>query len=143
MIRYYTAAEVAHIWRRPLGTVHRLASEHHWKRLPGRARPTCYDGDDVEASMNGTTRWEPANWPDTDYHGDALDMATRSSGVFSMRRHDDRIHVAALHGGDGALRLTESEALEIAESLLAAVALIRRCDDTPNGQLDTLTSSEA
>jgi hypothetical protein len=125
VIRYYTAAEVAHIWRRPVGTVHRLASEQQWKRLPGRARPTCYDGDDVEKTMNGAIRWEPTNWPETDRHGEALDLSTRSDGVFSMRRHGDRVHVTTLPAGRG-LRLTEAEALDIAESLLAAVALIRQ-----------------
>jgi hypothetical protein len=51
VIRYYTAAEVAHIWRRPVGTVHRLASELEWRRNEDRRRPKIYNGDDVEATM--------------------------------------------------------------------------------------------
>jgi hypothetical protein len=52
VIRYYTAAEVAHIWRRPVGTVHRLASERNWRRVAGRERPALYNADDVEETMN-------------------------------------------------------------------------------------------
>lgn len=51
MIRYFTAAEIAHTWRRPVGTVHRLASEHHWRRTNDRRRPALYNADDVEATM--------------------------------------------------------------------------------------------
>lgn len=54
MIRYYTAAEVAHIWRRPVAEVYRLASEHGWRKVDDRRRPKLYNGDDVDATMNGT-----------------------------------------------------------------------------------------
>jgi hypothetical protein len=58
--RSYTAAEIAHIWRRPLGTVHRLASEHDWRRSTDRRRPVLYNADDVEATMNHDTPERPA-----------------------------------------------------------------------------------
>ena len=51
MIRSYTAAEIAHIWRRPLGTVYRLASADNWRRTSDRQRPVLYAADDVEATM--------------------------------------------------------------------------------------------
>jgi hypothetical protein len=54
VIRYYTAAEVAHIWRRPVAEVYRLASEHSWRKVDDRRRPKLYNGDDVDATMNGT-----------------------------------------------------------------------------------------
>lgn len=53
MIRSYTAAEIAHIWRKPIGTVYRLASENDWRRTPDRKRPRLYNANDVEATMNG------------------------------------------------------------------------------------------
>ena len=51
MIRYYTAAEIRDIWRRPIGTVYRLASEHRWRRVGDRARPVLYNADDVDTTM--------------------------------------------------------------------------------------------
>jgi hypothetical protein len=52
MIRYYTAAEIRDIYRRPLGTVHRLASERGWRRANDGRRPALYNADDVEATMD-------------------------------------------------------------------------------------------
>lgn len=49
MIRYLTAHEVATLYRRPVGTVYRLASAHRWRRCPGR--PALYSSADVDASM--------------------------------------------------------------------------------------------
>ena len=54
MIRYYTAAEIRGIYRRPTGTIYRLASEDGWRRNDDRRRPTLYNGDDVEATMTIT-----------------------------------------------------------------------------------------
>lgn len=59
MIRYYSAAEVAHIWRHRFprlttAEVYRLASEHGWRKVDDRRRPKLYNGDDVDATMNGT-----------------------------------------------------------------------------------------
>jgi hypothetical protein len=52
MIRTYTAAEIARYWKRPLGTVYRLAHVHRWRRVHDRMRPVLYNADDVDATMN-------------------------------------------------------------------------------------------
>ena len=49
-MRYLTANEVATIYRRPLGTIYRLASQDQWRRC-NRRRPTLYLAADVDASM--------------------------------------------------------------------------------------------
>ena len=32
-MRYLTVAEIAMLYRRPIGTIQRLTSEHHWRRV--------------------------------------------------------------------------------------------------------------
>lgn len=59
MIRYFTAAEVAHFWSHlypnlTVAEVYRLASEHGWRKVDDRRRPALYNADDVEETMNGT-----------------------------------------------------------------------------------------
>lgn len=49
-MRYLTASEAATLYRRPLGTIYRLASTDHWRRCDNQ-RPTLYDASDVDASM--------------------------------------------------------------------------------------------
>jgi hypothetical protein len=51
MIRYVTAGEVAALYRRPLGTVYRLASEHRWRRSTDHKRPVLYLAEDVAATF--------------------------------------------------------------------------------------------
>lgn len=51
MVRYYSAAEIAMIWRRPIGTIRRLASVDKWRRTIDRRKPVLFDIDDVEATM--------------------------------------------------------------------------------------------
>lgn len=51
MIRYYTAEEISIIWRKPIGTIWRLASQHHWPRSTDNRRPVLYRADDVDATM--------------------------------------------------------------------------------------------
>lgn len=43
-----TAADIAHMFRVPIGTVHRWASEDKWPRITGR--PTLYDIDSASTS---------------------------------------------------------------------------------------------
>lgn len=50
MLRYLTVIEIVALYRRPTGTVYRLASQHHWRRCPGR--PALYHSADVDASMS-------------------------------------------------------------------------------------------
>jgi hypothetical protein len=52
VIRYVTASEVAFLYRRPIGTVYRLASVHRWRRIDGR--PTLYAVADVIATFRTT-----------------------------------------------------------------------------------------
>jgi len=51
VIRYLTAAEVATLYRRPIGTVYRIASTDRWRRSGDGRKPTLYDATDVNASM--------------------------------------------------------------------------------------------
>lgn len=51
MIGYYSAAEAAMIYERPVGTIRRLASTDRWRRTGDKRRPVLYDADDVEATM--------------------------------------------------------------------------------------------
>lgn len=51
MIRYYTANEIAGMYRKPLGTIWRLAATDHWRRSDDGKRPALYLADDVEATM--------------------------------------------------------------------------------------------
>lgn len=51
MIRYVTASEIAALYRRPIGTVYRLASERGWRRSADRKRPVLYLAEDVAATM--------------------------------------------------------------------------------------------
>lgn len=50
MIRYYTAAEIALAYDRPLGTVYRLAAHRQWRRIDDQ-RPVLYRIEDVEATF--------------------------------------------------------------------------------------------
>lgn len=52
MMRYLTAHEIASIYRRPVGTVYRLASEGGWKRVPDKRRPVLYDSEDVDLTFS-------------------------------------------------------------------------------------------
>lgn len=45
--RYLSAAEIAHQSGRPIGTVHRWASEHGWRRSADGQRPVLYRVEDV------------------------------------------------------------------------------------------------
>ena len=58
MIRYYTAAEIALAYGRPLGTVYRLAAHRKWRRIDDK-RPVLYRVEDVEATFAGlrSYRW--------------------------------------------------------------------------------------
>lgn len=47
MIRYLTAVEIAMLYRRPIGTIYRLASQHCWRRVSDGRRPVLYAADDV------------------------------------------------------------------------------------------------
>lgn len=50
-MNYLTAAEIAVLYRRPLGTVYRLASTEHWQRTSPRVRPVMYAADDVDKTF--------------------------------------------------------------------------------------------
>lgn len=52
MVRYLSAREIAELWHRPIGTVHRLASEDGWKRTTDERRPVLYLAEDVEKTMD-------------------------------------------------------------------------------------------
>lgn len=60
---------------------------------------------------------------DTDYHGDAMDLALANGGVFNFRRHDELIKMAVTPGPVGVL--TADEAEDVARNLLAAAKLAR------------------
>ena len=47
MIRYLTAVEIAMLYRRPIGTIYRLASQYRWRRVSDGRRPVLYAADDV------------------------------------------------------------------------------------------------
>jgi hypothetical protein len=51
MIGYYTAAEIALLYRRPLGTIYRLAATRHWQRSQDQKRPVLYRVNDVEKTF--------------------------------------------------------------------------------------------
>ncbi len=51
MIRYLTAHEIAALYRRPVATVYRLASEDQWRRVPDKIRPVLYNSEDVERTF--------------------------------------------------------------------------------------------
>jgi len=51
MIRYLTAVEIAMLYRRPIGTIYRLASQHRWRRVSDGRRPVLYAADDVERTF--------------------------------------------------------------------------------------------
>lgn len=46
-IRYLSAAEIAHQSGRPIGTIHRWASEDGWRRSVDGQRPVLYRVEDV------------------------------------------------------------------------------------------------
>lgn len=49
--QWLTAQEIAYLWRRPIGTVYRLASEQRWRRR-SRSGRTRYAQADVQASLS-------------------------------------------------------------------------------------------
>lgn len=49
--RYLSTTEIAQRWRLPVGTVHRLASEHRWRRTEDGRRPVLYQSADVQATF--------------------------------------------------------------------------------------------
>lgn len=49
-MRYLTAVEIATLYRRPIGTVYWLASEHRWRRIKGR--PVLYNAADVDDTLH-------------------------------------------------------------------------------------------
>lgn len=51
-----TARDIGRRYGRPIGTVHRLASERRWRRTEDGQRPTLYHPDDVLATMTALTR---------------------------------------------------------------------------------------
>lgn len=51
MIRYLTAVEIAMLYRRPIGTIYRLASQYRWRRVSDGRRPVLYAVDDVERTF--------------------------------------------------------------------------------------------
>lgn len=51
MIRYLSASEIATLYRRPKGTIKRLAHTDQWRRSEDGRRPVLYLADDVEATM--------------------------------------------------------------------------------------------
>ena len=51
MIRYLTAAEIAVLYKRPIGTIYRLASQRRWRRVADGRRPALYAADDVEETF--------------------------------------------------------------------------------------------
>lgn len=62
----------------------------------------------------------------TDYYGEALDFSADVGGVVSMRRHGTTV---SLYASDGLMRgvsLTPAEAVTVAASLMAAVAIIAK-----------------
>jgi hypothetical protein len=57
--RYVTAAETASTWRKPLGTIYRLASVHAWTRSGDGQKPTLYLAADVDATMRAVSSKPP------------------------------------------------------------------------------------
>jgi hypothetical protein len=55
VINYYSAAEIAALYGRPIGTVKRLASTDGWRRTTDGRRPVLYNADDVQATMKRIT----------------------------------------------------------------------------------------
>jgi hypothetical protein len=47
---YATAADLAHLYGIPIGTISRWASEHHWDRTDPRHRPVRYNRDDADTT---------------------------------------------------------------------------------------------
>jgi hypothetical protein len=47
-MRWRSARELSDVWRVPIGTVRRWASEDNWPRIPGY--PVLYDGEKAEDS---------------------------------------------------------------------------------------------
>lgn len=74
-------------------------------------------------AMIDEEKWEPVNWPSTDWIGEALDLSITAGGVFSMRRHQSSVRIAIVPG-QTVLSLTRDEAMSIATSLVAAVRLV-------------------
>ena len=50
-MRYLTAAEIAVLYRRPIGTIYRLASQRKWRRTNDGRKPTLYAAEDVEETF--------------------------------------------------------------------------------------------
>jgi hypothetical protein len=52
---YMTALEISIHYRRPVGTVYRMASERQWRRTADGLRPIRYDWRDVDQTMRSVT----------------------------------------------------------------------------------------
>ncbi|MFC8619743.1 hypothetical protein ACFT9M_25500 [Micromonospora purpureochromogenes] len=46
VLKWLTVAEIQTLYNRPVGTIHRLASQHGWTKADNR-RPALYLADDV------------------------------------------------------------------------------------------------
>lgn len=57
MLRWMTVSEIVTLYRRPVGTIHRLASTDRWRRCDNR-RPALYLADDVDATFSRLARRE-------------------------------------------------------------------------------------
>jgi hypothetical protein len=51
LMDYLTAAEIATYYRRPLGTIRRLASTDKWVRTHRKIRPVMYRAEDVDKTF--------------------------------------------------------------------------------------------
>lgn len=50
-VQWMTVEEIHTLYRRPVGTIYRLASVHQWRKADDR-RPALYLADDVEAAFS-------------------------------------------------------------------------------------------
>ena len=50
-MEYLTAMEIAVLYRKPLGTVYRLACTEQWQRTGRRHRPVMYAAEDVDKTF--------------------------------------------------------------------------------------------
>ena len=57
-VRYISVQEIADLFRRPRGTIYRLASEDNWVRVGDGKRPVLYSARDVRRTFQrlGATR---------------------------------------------------------------------------------------
>lgn len=84
MTRYLTAAEIAVLYRRPIGTIYRLASQRRWRRVADGRRPALYAADDVARTFQNLAR--------------ALSVQRRSLGSVIGRLDSISVHKRRLAG---------------------------------------------